>query len=793
MLHKRHLYSLLVLLLFPLMGSSQDFSITGTVIDKESKEPLLGAVVYIHESGQHSVCNAKGEFKLEHLKAGKYHVHASMLSYEPFARDIEVNGNITTVIEMEPTSIELKNFTLESDRIKSEAVKSSQNIESADKDFIEKQGGNTFSQALEKIPGMNSLNVGVGIAKPVIRGMSSNRVMVTENGVKQEGQQWGADHGLELDQFNVERVEILKGPSSLLYGSDAIGGVINILPPAIPLQGKINTGLSSFYRSNNNAIGTSWLGEGNLKGNFFRVRFTVSEFGDYKVPADSFIYNTYTLPIYNHQLKNTAGNEFNYSIGGGMIHKWGMFRINYSRFSQHAGLFPGATGKPRAYNLTDDGNSRNIDIPRQINFHDKLLVNLNIQTKKGWIENDFGYQINQRTEEANPHAHGYFPLEQFGNTALYLKLNTISLNSRWHTTLNEKWKSVAGISMQHLVNQGDGFEFLIPDYTSFGAGIYEFLEYRKNESTTLNFGARTDYSRMDLNGFDAPVYNADLDTIGYTHRSPKMVRDFFNWSAATGISLEPSHEWNIKLNLGRSFRYPNAAELAGNGIHHGTFRHEMGDSTLNSEIGYQLDLGFIHHDKNYILKLTPFYNYFSNYIYLRPSGLFSPLPDAGQIYQYTQASVIYTGAEFYAEYHLVKELHIEFSAEYVFTYNIDNGLSLPFTPPGSVFLSPEYRRELKKHKNISWFASLEGKYFLAQNRTDRNENSTPGYFLIGASAGFEMEFKKWKCELFVRGNNLTNEYYLNHLSRYRILNLPEQGRNFSIVLRIPLEISTVKE
>ena len=141
----------------------------------------------------------------------------------------------------------------------------------------------------------------------------------------------------------------------------------------------------------------------------------------------------------------------------------------------------------------------------------------------------------------------------------------------------------------------------------------------------------------------------------------------------------------------------------------------------------------------------------------------------------------------------MKELHIEFSAEYVFTYNIDNGLSLPFTPPGSVFLSPEYRRELKKHKNISWFASLEGKYFLAQNRTDRNENSTPGYFLVGASAGFEMEFKKWKCELFVRGNNLTNEYYLNHLSRYRILNLPEQGRNFSIVLRIPLEISTVKE
>ncbi|MFN3343779.1 MAG: TonB-dependent receptor domain-containing protein, partial [Flavobacteriales bacterium] len=227
-------------------------------------------------------------------------------------------------------------------------------------------------------------------------------------------------------------------------------------------------------------------------------------------------------------------------------------------------------------------------------------------------------------------------------------------------------------------------------------------------------------------------------------------------------------------------------------VHHGSFRHEMGDTSLRPEVGYQIDLGLIHHDKHYIVKLTPFFNYFTNYLFLRPGAEFSPLPDAGQIYRYTQAEVLMAGAELYSEYHIVDDLHMELAAEYVYNLNVDQYLPLPFTPPGSVSISPEYTHK-RKGKLESWFLSSDAKYFFAQNRTDRNEQVTPGYLLVSASAGIQLRFKSWSCELFLKGANLTNTRYFNHLSRYRILNLPEQGRNYSITLKIPLEFSILRD
>jgi len=770
------------------MSYAQTVRFSGKVVDKQTGEPLQGAVVYIHETGKHAVCKEDGSFSLDNLKPAVYHIHASMLSYEPFAQNFRVNKDTIVVIAMEPTAIELKNFTVESEMVKTEAVKSSLSIESANKEFIEKQAGNTFMNALEKMPGISSMNVGVGISKPVIRGMSFNRVVVTENGIKQEGQQWGADHGLEIDQFNVERVEILKGPASLLYGSDALGGVINILPPPVVQEGKMNVHALGFFRSNNNASGTSLLAEGTRKRIFFRARITLQEFGDYKVPADSFTYNGYKLPIYNQSLKNTAGKELNYSLSAGVMRDWGMFRISFTEFSQQIGFFPGALGIPRSYSLQPDRSTRNIDIPGQSIFHRKFMVNFNIKTKRGWWENDWGYQINYRTEKSLPHAHGVGYIDPANTTALGLDLYTGSINSRIHTIINDKLKNITGIQFQDMRNASYGFEFLIPDYVQRSGGLYSLFTWEKTSKSTYTIGGRADLSGIDMKEHYQIIYDINQNVIATQYRSPNFSTNYFNWSFASGASWELAHEWNIKLHVGRSFRIPSAAELGANGVHHGSFRHEMGDTSLRPEVGYQADLGLIHHDKHYIIKFTPFFNYFSNYLFLRPGAEFSPLPDAGQIYRYTQASVLHSGAELYAEYHIIDELHLEFAAEYVYNLNLDNYLPLPFTPPGSFSISPEYTAKGKKALK-TWFISSDIKYFLAQNRTDRNEKTTPGYLLFAASAGIHLQFKKWSCELLVRGNNLSNVSYLNHLSRYRILNMPEQGRNFSVVMKIPLSFS----
>lgn len=787
--HFRYFLALLCLLFgfaSNIQAQNKSYNFSGVVKDISTGEVLPGAIVYIHETGKNSTCDNTGHFVLNQLSAGVYHIHVQLISYEPFAQNFTVQSDTSVIIQLEPTSIELKNFTVESDLLKTEHVKNSQDVESANRDFLNKNAGNTFANTLEKIPGLRSMNVGVGIAKPVIRGMSFNRVVVTENGIKQEGQQWGSDHGLELDQFNVERIEIIKGPSSLLYGSDAMAGVINILPPVIPIEGNVNAEFLGFYRSNNENYGGSILTEFNKKRNFLRLRATWQEFGDYKIPADTFVYNSYRLPIYNQRLKNTAGKELDFSLSTGVMRDWGSLRLTATLFGQEAGLFPGAIGIPRAYNLQHDGDYRNVDLPKQVNEHLKVLLNLNVKLKKGWWENDFGFQKNERMEKSVPHAHGTAPISS-SDTALFLELSTWSFNSRIHRYYNPRFKTIFGFSGQLMNNEKKGFEFLIPDYQSYSVGAYFFNQYSIRENLTLSSGIRSDYGAIDLAGFDLPIYDFSQTIIGYQHRSPKMKRDFFNWSFAAGLSWELKHELNIKTNFGRSFRFPVAVELAGNGIHHGTFRHEMGDSTLNPEIGYQFDLAISQHGKKYLIKLTPYFNYFENYIFLRPAAEFSTLPDAGQIYRYTQASAIHTGAELFAETHIIENVHLEFSAEYIYNLNLDTYLPLPFTPPGSLFGGIEYEKEGKENKKMeSWFVGAEFKYFFSQNRTDRNELATPGYGLLSAQLGINFKFKHSGIKLILRGNNLLNLDYYNHISRYRILNLPEQGRNFSVILRIPL-------
>ncbi len=782
-MHRFILIGLLFFLLPPLYAQERVFRFSGYVKDAETGENLQGVSVYIHETGKKSVSASDGFFLLDKLRPGTYHIHADLMGYAPFAQNFKVLHDTAVEIRLKPTFIELKNFVIENDRLKTEAVKSSLDVEMADREFFEKENGNTFAQSLEKIPGIASLNVGVGIAKPVIRGMTFNRVVVNDQGVKQEGQQWGADHGLELDAFNVDRVEIIKGPSSLLYGSDAIGGIINILPPIIAPEGSIRGEISGIGRTNNAYLGSTAMIEGNKKRNFFRVRATWAEYGDYKVPADSFTYNSYRLPIENERLKNTAGKELHFSAGGGMMRDWGMLRVTVSRFGQTAGLFPGAMGIPRAYQLTHDGNSRNVDLPRQQNSHLKALASLNVKTRHGWLENDFGYQFNHRQEQAVPHLHGYAP-SPAGNTALELGLRTLSLNSRLHHSFTPRWKIITGMQAQHMDNSQDGFEFLIPAYTSYSAGAYGFTEFFVNEKTTVNGGLRFDYGHVNLAGYNAPVYDQNLEISGYRYLSPKMERDFYNVSGAAGLSFEPSQAFNIKVNVGRSFRMPTAPELGENGIHHGTFRHEMGDSSLKSETGYQFDLAFILHNKNFIAKLTPYFNYFDNYIFLRPAAEFSPLPDAGQIYRYTQARAVHGGFELYADYHFIESLHLEGSIAYIRNLNLDTYLPLPFTPPPSGMLSLEYTRE-EKGRVKKWFLSTDVRHFLAQNRVDRNERATPGYTLFSASAGIELKMAGTAIQIFLRGYNLLDTYYLNHISRYRLLNLPEQGRNFSVLLKIP--------
>jgi iron complex outermembrane receptor protein len=526
--------------------------------------------------------------------------------------------------------------------------------------------------------------------------------------------------------------------------------------------------------------------KGNTRGLVYQARFSTQDFGDYRVPADNFYYNGYILPIYNNQLKNTAGKERNLSGMVGLKKNWGYSTLTISNYNQHAGIFPGAVGIPRLYNLEDDGDPRNIDLPRQKINHFKIISNSNILFGGNWLEVNLGYQNNDRKEEGEPHAHGFEPAPE-GNLALGLKLETYSANLRYNQAINEKANRIIGIQYQYQVNSFEGFEFLLPAFTQNALGVYFHEQRSPGEVFTINYGLRMDYAKVIIEEHYEPDYPGNpQDSV---LRNPSVNRDFFNLSGGIGLSWFPNHNLNLKFNMGSSYRIPTPNELTVNGIHHGTFRHERGDPTLDAERGWQFDLSFSYHLNRFLFNITPFLNLYRNYIYLKPTAEFSELPGGGQIFQYTQDNAIFIGGELSIDYHMIENLHLEIVSEYVANYNLDTELPLPFTPPFSTLLNIEYRVPELTNVLRNSFLNFGTRFTGAQNRVDRNEQPTDGYILLNFGLGTEFHIGKQQLDFLFNIQNLLDTRYMNHLSRYRWLNLPEQGRNVSLSLIFPFKIS----
>lgn len=777
MLH-RCFFILLSVLPLPLFAQIQG------LVKLEDGAPAFGAHVFIHELNRVYSTDAQGRFADASVKTGHYHLHVTFLSYKSADVHIELPLREALVITLEPGDLELQKVVIEDFGTKSVLNDQSQNIQVLQQEDLQKNTGQTFVTALERVPGVQALNTGIGISKPAIRGLGFNRVVVSENGIKQEGQQWGGDHGLEIDGNDVERVEVIKGPAAIIYGSDAITGAINIRPGLPPARNTWSASLLGRFNSVNNLWGQSAAFSVNKNNFWLKARFSTQDYADYKVPADSFVYNSFVLPIENQRIKNTAGRERNASLTAGYSFAKGYTSLRFTYFDQKSGMFPGAHGIPQAYSLQDDGNARNIEFPAQHVKHYKILWNTNIQAgRKNWLEWDAGVQFNDRAELSNPDNHGFGPAIQ-GNTELAFQLFTASLATRFHHEVNERLSLVYGASGQWQQNRSGGFAFLIPDFRSWQAGAFAYGKWVVQPGKAfLNGGLRVDAGGIQADERATPFYlNSGSQVSGYL-RSPRIRRVFGNVSGTLGYSLILRKKHNIKINLGTSYRMPTAPEMTANGVHHGTFRHEQGDSTLRPERGLQFDLYYGRKGSKWEMYVSPFFNYFLKYIFLDPTPNFSPLPEGGLIYRYDQADGIHTGLEYYVDYHIIENLHLGTQGQWVYTYNLESGYNFPFIPPASGRINLEYTIKPRKKKNIRIETGLQGRWAAPQVFTARNELSTPGYMLLDASVTLEAEVRKQQFRLSVSGNNLVNTRYYSHVNRWRYLGLPEPGRNFSLSLQ----------
>ena len=454
--------------LFVLPSQAQ---IEGVVKNRE-REPLPGAIVTLLPDSLLTSTDEYGNFRFEEdfIPTSSLKIHLIGFKDQRLNWASELDAEQLEIVLL-PEEEFLNTVVVVDEHAKQEATLA---VDHFSEEFIRENMEGTFAKTIEKLPGISAINVGVGIAKPVIRGLSANRIIVNHNGIKQESQQWGTDHGLEIDQFDVDRVEIIKGPASLQYGSDGLGGVINISLPRIISENTLSGSLNGIHKTNN----AHWGGSGNFQINvsdvFFTARYTRQGFADYRVPADQFEYNSFVLPILNQQLKNTAGEEESMSFSLGLKRDWGISRIIYSQYSLDAGLFSGAVGIPRSYALTDDGNDRDLDIPKQEVNHYKISFHQSFPIGEDHFDWNIGLQRNLRQEFSFPEFHS-IPSSQIdkNNTlALELELRTLSLDAHYERHLAPGKKTIVGGNVQWQRNARGGFEFLLPNFQTFRGGMF---------------------------------------------------------------------------------------------------------------------------------------------------------------------------------------------------------------------------------------------------------------------------------------------------------------------------------
>lgn len=752
-------------------------------VTNQLDEPLEGVIFFEenHETG--TVSDAKGYFVLPFPHDHDMSLSISFTGFKTQRKLIKYSQTyipLDTIVLIQDTALLSKVLIADS------RVENHLNIQ-INKDFLQENFKGNFASTLELLPGMSAINVGVGISKPVIRGMSSNRVIVNNHGIRMESQQWGTDHGLEIDAFDVGQVDIVKGPHALMYGSDALGGMIRILPSQIPVKNRLSGEVSTVFKSNNLHAGIS-AGLGYNTGKFFvNTRYTTHRFSDFRVPADKFEYNGFVLPIMGNNLRNTSGSENNLSVEVGYVGPRSITRLRYSQFGFIGGLFSGAVGIPRSYTLREDGNKRNIETPYQHVNHNMWTLNHSYSHKAFEWTVDAGFQHNVRNEFSRPEFHR-IPLSTIkdgDDLALGLNLKTFTLQS-FISYKQGRDNYKLGSSFQFQDNRRMGFEFLLPDYVSQRGGLFGLWGRELNKNVMWTSSGRIDYGRNNTVSFTQYIWNSN-EIIMDSLESQSIDDKFFGFSANTGL------EWKWKnslwsTHLSKSFRLPHPVETSSNGIHHGTFRHEQGQENLQPESGYQWDISAEYSKKKLEWDVSVYFNYIDNFIYLGPTfpAQFSNLPEAGQIFRYRQDKAIFTGFECEWRYNWHPRWTVTQSMDYVQSLNTVTGVALPFTPQPSLKTDLLGWAEWGKGKErFSW--NIKHRYYMAAEsglRRDRGERPTPATTLFDMGVSLNSLIRNYTIKVQLNVDNIFNTPFLNHLSRYRWLNIPEQGRNLSVTVRI---------
>lgn len=766
---------------------------SGQVLDPHS-HAVAGAVVSVGGDSTRVITDNAGRFVVDAGCGSRVRITISALGYE------------TTVITADRSSdlsIRLSENVRQLDEVlisgTLEHSEHSHNFSTLHADDLDRTAGKSLGEALSGMAGVNTIQSGPGIFKPVIHGVHSQRILILNHGIRQEGQQWGAEHAPEIDPFIAADITVIKDASSIKYGTDALGGVVVVNPPELPEQPGISGVAQTVFQSNGRSVTLSGLLEGGISkqpGWGWRIQGTGKRAGDYQTP--------------DYNLTNTGIRELNFSGAVGYHNKQRGLEIYFSHFETTIGILKGTAinsiedlrvameREPPAY--TADFTYE-IGAPRQEVKHNLLKIHGHINTNAGGWRFQYGFQNNKRKEYTIRAG----DLNNIPN--INLRLNTHTFETEFEKPFNERHTICLGMTAMIQDNEnvyGTQRVPFVPNFLNMSAGAFSVIKLN-TDNWIFDLGARYDFRNSSVRGLD------------YRNALYHSTFSFHNASISFGATGHLGTTASFSTNLSSAWRPPHVVELFSQGMHQSAAANEYG-LLLDPETNQVKDLDlmefnpeqaikwvntFRKHWKSLSVEATVYANYIFNYIYLRPSGVTTTVSSILPALRYRQTDALFAGSDVGVQWEMNKNLSLETRLTYLRASDVTNDDYLVYIPGNKVDAVLRYEKKRFENKPRI-FAEAKGIFRARQMRapmvidveTLAKENNQgdfsgriydfmeapPSYFLLNMATGISIPAKQNRVDLRVGVDNVLNTSYREYSNRLRYY-ADDLGRNFSIALK----------
>ncbi|MBT1689076.1 TonB-dependent receptor [Dawidia soli] len=766
--------------------------LTGQVLD-ETGALVAGASLSLKGVSGGQLSDAYGHYRFEALCNGRYTLVVQFTGYKPFEQTVTLTDTASITVRLVPDMRSLQEVVIEEKPLNTEHA---HNLAVLNEKQLEETAGKTLGESLKELPGVSTIQTGPGIFKPVIHGVHSQRVLILNYGIRQEGQQWGADHAPEIDPFIASNIVVIKDASAIKYGPDALGGVIVVNPPELPEKAGLGGTFNTVVQSNGRSGTVSGMLEGGIGGHDgwgWRVQGTAKRAGDYHTP--------------DYNLTNTGVKELNFSAAAGYHGATYGIEAFFSRFQTEIGILKGTS----VGNIDDLSNAMereppqytrsfgyDIGEPRQEVTHNLFKLNGHLNTSRGILRMQYGFQNNARAE---------YDIRIGGLSStpiLDLVLNTHTLETEWEVTTGPSSTLCLGATgmIQENDNQPGTMRIpLIPDFTSLSGGAFAIVKFQGGR-WDADFGGRYDYRHYDVAGYNSK-------NILYKTNS-----QFHNPSFTAGATVRLPHKQSLHLNVSSAWRPPHVAELYSTGKNLGTGAYEIGllldtasnvvdinqtdfkvEQALKSIITYRRDW------QDFFIEVTPYVNYIFNYIYLRPEGILRQVAGPAAYFRYTQTDALFTGVDITGQWQVAPAWKVTPRASLLRVTDERQHDYLVFIPTNRFDLGVRYEKKtLSRWKDF--FVESQVRYVLKQYNaprtiTPRQLNDAKGqgenlltdggnfdfqaapasYALLNVAAGISLPGEKLRYDFRLGVDNVLNTSYREYTNRLRYF-ADEIGRNF---------------